>query len=70
MRYQYYFHAQKREKIAMQYYKELTGDKPDLCANCEGFCEQACPYDVNTRGLMALAYQNLGFKTSRKKLNA
>ena len=61
MRYQYYFHTQKREKIAMQNYKELQGNKPDQCQNCDGFCEQACPHDVATRGLLTMAHQNLSF---------
>jgi predicted aldo/keto reductase-like oxidoreductase len=64
MRYQYYFHAQKREKTAMQQYQKLPGSKPDVCKNCPGYCEQACPYGVATKGLLALAHQNLNFNNS------
>jgi len=61
MRYQYYFHAQKREKYAMQKYQELPGGKPDVCYDCEGYCEKACPYGVATIGILAMAHHNLSF---------
>ncbi|MBA7519522.1 hypothetical protein ES705_11601 [subsurface metagenome] len=61
MRYQYYFHAQKREKYAMQQYQKLPGSKPDVCKNCPGYCEKTCPYGVLTRPLLTIAHQNLSF---------
>ena len=61
MRYHYYYILKGQEKHAMQKYKELPGGKPDLCNNCEGFCEKACPYGVLTRPLLAMAHQNLSF---------
>lgn len=61
MRYSYYFHAKGSEKYAMQQYHDLPGGKPDLCADCEGFCEKACPHGVLTRPLLAMAHQNLSF---------
>jgi predicted aldo/keto reductase-like oxidoreductase len=61
MRYSYYFHATGREKYAMQQYKELPGRKPDACIDCEGFCENACPYGVLTRPLLTMAHYNLSF---------
>jgi len=61
MRYNYYFTIKGEEKYAMQKYRELPGEKPDVCLNCEGFCEKACPYGVLTRPLLAMAHQNLSF---------
>ncbi len=59
LRYNYYFANKRQEKYAMQKYQELPGGKPDLCLNCEGYCEQACPYGVLTRPLLAIANHNL-----------
>ncbi len=59
LRYNYYFTAKLEEKSAMQKYKKLPGGKPDACFDCEGFCEKACPYDVLTRPLLAMAHKNL-----------
>jgi len=61
MRYNYYFTSKGQEKYAMQKYKELPGGKPDVCFNCEGYCEKACPYGVATRGILAMAHHNLSF---------
>ena len=61
MRYHYYFINQNREKYAMQQYQKLPGSKPDVCENCPGYCEQACPYGVSTRGLIAIAHETLNF---------
>jgi len=63
LRYNYYFMAKKNEKYAMKLYSELPGKKPDTCLNCEGYCESACPYGVMTRGLLAMAHQNMSFLT-------
>jgi ferredoxin len=62
MRYNYYFTVKGQEKYAMQKYQELFGGKPDLCFNCEGYCEKACPYGVLTRPLLAMAHQNMSFE--------
>jgi len=64
MRYNFYYQSQKREKEAMQYYKELKSTKPDVCKKCEGYCEKACPYGVATRALLAVAHENLSFENS------
>ena len=61
MRYNYYFTVKGQEKFAMQKYLELPGGKPDVCLNCEGYCEKACPYGVLIRPLLAIAHQNLSF---------
>ena len=61
MRYNYYFTVKGQEKNAIQKYQELSGNKPDACMDCEGFCEKACPYGVLTRPLLALAHNNLSF---------
>jgi predicted aldo/keto reductase-like oxidoreductase len=59
MRYNHYFEAQGREKYAMVKYAELPTSKANLCQNCEGNCEIACPYDVPIHGLLILAHQRL-----------
>jgi predicted aldo/keto reductase-like oxidoreductase len=64
MRYNYYFTVKGQEKYAMQEYQELPGGKPDVCLNCEGFCEKACPYGVLTRPLLAFAHKNLSFDST------
>lgn len=67
MRYNYYFTAKGHEKSAMNKYRKLTGGKPDVCFDCKGFCEKACPYGVLTKPLLAMAHKNLslaGFKYS------
>jgi aryl-alcohol dehydrogenase-like predicted oxidoreductase len=58
-RFNHYFISQKREKYAIQKYLELQGPKTEMCLNCEGFCESACPYGVSVRTLMAIAHENL-----------
>lgn len=64
MRYNYYFQSQKMEKAAMRYYRELKSAKPDVCNECEGSCEKACPHGVATRALLAIAHENLSFDSS------
>jgi aryl-alcohol dehydrogenase-like predicted oxidoreductase len=59
MRYNHYFEAQGREKHAMQKYAALPTTKADVCANCSGICESACPYDVPAQGLLTLAHHRL-----------
>jgi predicted aldo/keto reductase-like oxidoreductase len=59
MRFNHYFEAQGRQKHAMVEYANLDTPKADLCLNCEGHCEKACPYAVQVRGLMAQAHRSL-----------
>lgn len=68
MRYTYYFHSHGMEKSAIQKYLELPGGKPDLCINCEGFCEKACPYGVLTRPLLALAHESLSLDSQTSSM--
>jgi predicted aldo/keto reductase-like oxidoreductase len=63
MRYSYYFHAKGREKYAMQQYRDLPGSKPDVCLNCEGYCQEACPHGVQIQGLLSLAHQSLSLNS-------
>jgi ferredoxin len=51
--------AQAREKYAIQKYYELSGAKSEICMNCKGFCESACPYGVSIRALLTIANNNL-----------
>lgn len=59
MRYQHYFKAQGREKTAMVKYAALQGNKADNCSDCNGYCEQACPYKVPIQALLTMAHQTL-----------
>lgn len=59
MRYNYYFTGRKQEKYAIEQFRKLTDSRTELCADCEGFCESACPYGVAARPLISIAHQNL-----------
>ena len=61
MRYNYYYQNKRDEKHAMQLYSKLNDYRADICATCPGYCEDACPYGVAARGLMAVAHDNLSF---------
>ncbi len=61
LRYHYYFTLKGQEKYAMIKYMDLTGNKPDRCIDCEGYCEKACPYGVLARPLLAMAHRDLNF---------
>jgi len=63
-RFNHYFISQKREKYAIQKYLELQSPKTEMCLNCEGFCESACPYGVSVRTIMAIAHKNLNLNTA------
>lgn len=63
LRYNYYFQAKQQEKLAIQFYNELQGSKADICINCEGFCEKACPHEVLARPMLAAAHRNMSFDT-------
>jgi predicted aldo/keto reductase-like oxidoreductase len=58
-RYGHYFNAQSREKQAIQKYARLAGPRAELCADCDGPCEAACPFGVRTRTLLTRAHDNL-----------
>lgn len=59
LRYDHYFVAQRREKHAMTKYAELGSHRADICRDCEGFCEKACPYGVPAQALLAAAHRTL-----------
>lgn len=59
MRYNHYFMAQERKDYAVKKYRDLPGVNAAKCVNCEGLCEQACPYKVSIRMLLSIAHQNL-----------
>lgn len=65
MRYNYYFQNKKQEKEAMQLYARLQDKSVELCQGCQGYCEEACPYGVSTRSLLAVAHQNLTFEPDK-----
>jgi len=62
LRYNYYYQNKKNEKEAMKLYAQLPGKKAEQCLECSGHCEEACPYGVSTRNLMAMAHQNLSLE--------
>jgi len=59
MRYNYYFSSQGREKEAMQKYSGIPGVRADVCQECPGYCEAACPYNVPVQGMLLLAHNQL-----------
>lgn len=60
LRYNYYFSAKKQEKRAMTKFAKLNSKKPsEVCANCAGYCEEACRFGVSTRSLLAVAQKNM-----------
>ncbi len=59
MHYFRYFAAQGREKEAMLNYAAIPGVKADVCENCQGLCESACPHNVPVHGMLLLAYNQL-----------
>jgi predicted aldo/keto reductase-like oxidoreductase len=59
MRYNYYFQNKGQEKYAMQKYAALPGKKADVCRDCPGFCERACPYGIDVRPMLSMAHLNL-----------
>lgn len=59
MRYNHYFEAQGSERYAMEKYAALDATHADLCRNCPGFCEQACPHGVPVRPLLVMAHSQL-----------
>jgi len=58
-RYGHYFDVQSREKQAIQKYAALSGTRADVCLECEGHCETACPHGVHVRSLLIRAHENL-----------
>jgi len=61
MRYNYYYENKRNEKHAMKLYDKLNNYRADVCQTCPGYCEEACPYGVHAKGLMAVAHDNLSF---------
>jgi uncharacterized protein len=59
MRYNHYFEAQGSERYAMEKYAALDAAHAELCRDCPGFCEQACPYSVPVRPLLVMAHRQL-----------
>ena len=59
MRYNHYFEAQGKEKYALLQYARLNETKADMCINCPGFCEKACPYNVPIHGMLGMAHHRL-----------
>jgi predicted aldo/keto reductase-like oxidoreductase len=59
MRYNHYFMAQGREKEAMVKYARIPGARADVCSQCSGYCEAACPYNVPIQGMLLLAHNQL-----------
>jgi len=59
MRFNHYFNAQGREREAMKKYASIPGVKADVCKDCSGLCERACPYGVPIQGMLLTAHNFL-----------
>ncbi len=59
MRYNYYFQNKGQEKYAMEKYAGLPGRRAEVCRDCPGYCEKACPYGVRVRTVLSMAHENL-----------
>jgi predicted aldo/keto reductase-like oxidoreductase len=59
MRYNYYFRNKGQEKYAMEKYAALDGTRADVCRDCPGYCQDACPYGVLARPVLAMAHEDL-----------
>ncbi len=64
MRYQHYFMSHGREKHAMEKYAALSRTKAEVCTDCAGQCERACPFGVKIQGLLMAAHQTLSLDLS------
>lgn len=61
LRYNYYFQAKGKQKEAMVLFHALPGTNPEVCKDCKRYCEDAPPHGVATRGILAMAHENLSF---------
>ena len=60
LRYKMYFEDYRMEKEAMRYYAELDQSrKPLQCVSCNGYCEQACQYNLKVREKLIQAHEIL-----------
>jgi predicted aldo/keto reductase-like oxidoreductase len=60
LRFKMYFEDYRMEKEAMRYYGELKdSQKPLHCANCSGYCEAACPYNLKVKEKLVHAHEIL-----------
>ncbi len=59
MRYNHYFDGHGSEKYAMDKYASLDTVKAELCQDCSGHCESACPFNIPIKGLLTMAHQQL-----------
>ncbi|MFC1538997.1 aldo/keto reductase [Candidatus Latescibacterota bacterium] len=59
MRYNQYFHNNNQHEYATEKYASLPGHNADMCKNCEGHCEKACPYDVPIQSMLNIAHKDL-----------
>ncbi len=59
MRYYYYSQSLKETEAASGYYRAMEGTKADVCRNCHGACEKACPHNIAVRELLTDAHNLL-----------
>jgi predicted aldo/keto reductase-like oxidoreductase len=59
MRYSHYFISQGREREAMKNYASIPGNSAEVCQQCSGYCEQACPYNVPIQGMLIMTHNLL-----------
>ncbi len=59
LRYRHYHVGNGNEAYALRKYNDFKGPKADHCIDCEGYCEQACPYDVHAQAMLIDAHLRL-----------
>ncbi|MFC1651272.1 hypothetical protein ACFL2X_06845, partial [Candidatus Latescibacterota bacterium] len=59
MRYNQYYHAQNQHEYATGKYASLPGNNADMCKDCVGYCEKACPYNVPIQSMLNIAHRDL-----------
>jgi len=59
MRYYYYTQALKENESSAALYSNLGDHNAEKCRNCTGYCENACPHNIEIRLLLDNAHKQL-----------
>jgi len=59
MRYYYYTQVLKENESSAALYGDLGDHNAEICRNCRGYCEHACPHKVEIRLLLNDAHRQL-----------
>ena len=63
MRYYYYTQALKENESSAALYSNLGDNNAEKCRNCTGYCENACPHNIEIRLLLNDAHRQLRIVT-------